>query len=315
MNVPPNAFSPSRFIKDVQGTATSIGAAFDQERTRRVIDAYEQSFSTGAVLWKTTSRAGDALSYRFYSREPTDTVEIAARAGFIDVRSPLVPLVTSLSAMNGGAALQSCDFDADRGLAKCWVFLGGMLRLEEVLAVDHMPEALRRQEAALAGRGLEFVRHVSVDFRHQTVNLYFGVLGRFRAGQQAAVAELVHSPPADAALVEEIGGYMREEHYLAALTWSADTGCFERACFYAPHIPEGRIPDVGPRLAGFLRDAPSYDPTDVHIVGWSFGAGGTSYVKGERSYCGDLAGLLRDWRALPGRGGQAGPVLDPVATP
>ncbi|GHJ35663.1 aromatic prenyltransferase [Streptomyces sp. TS71-3] len=309
MQSKPNAFSPARFLADARRTAARIDAPFCAATTRRAVEAFAEGFHTGAVLWKTTSRPGDALSYRFYSRIRSDTTQTAARAGLIPPDSPVTGLIRSWSALNEDAT-QSCDFDAHRGLAKCWVYLGGTLPLEAVLGADRVPQALRRQEQVLRERGLDHVRFLAVDYLGGTVNLYFRVRGPYSGAQHRGIAGLAGSPAPPERTVREIRGSLPRQHYLAAVTLSLTTGLAERVCFYATRIPDELFPDTGARLGRFFAAAPSHDPTDVNVLAWSFGPAGTAYLKGERSYCGDLAGLFTDdWRVLVSGTDQTDPAL------
>lgn len=308
-----NEISSARFLEDVRTTATTIGAPFSERTTYRVLDAYSKSFSTGAVLWKTTSRPGDGLSYRFYSRDRSDTLGIAVRAGLLDPETPLVPLVTSWSSLNGGSTNQSCDFDAESGLAKTWVFLGGTLSLDEVLGVDFVPETLRRHAPVFRQQGLEHVRFMAVDYHHNTVNFYFRVRGPFSREQHMGITRIVQGPPPEEMLTTEILEFLPKNDYLTAVTVSLDSGSLERAAFYAAQIPEGKFPVVGERLSLFFSHAPSRDAKDVNIVAWSFGARGGSYVKGERSWHGDLASLFKGWNVIVSGSEQKDPALRSTA--
>ncbi|MGH3696741.1 MAG: aromatic prenyltransferase [Pseudonocardiaceae bacterium] len=293
-----NELSPSRFLEDVRTTAAAIGAPFSERATRRTLEVYATSFSTGAVLWKTTSRPGDSLSYRFYSREKTDTVDLAVRAGLLDPETPLAPLVTSWSSLNGGSANQSCDFDAESGLAKTWIFLGGTLSLDEVLGVDFVPETLRCHAPIFRQQGLEYVRFMAVDYRHNTVNFYFRVRGPFSHDQYIGITRIVQGPPPKERLMAEMCESLPKNDYLAAITVSLDNGSLERAAFYAAQIPQEKFPVVGKRLSLFFSQAPSNDEKEVKVVAWSFGARGGTYIKGERSWYGDLASLFKGWNVL-----------------
>ncbi|MGH3887885.1 MAG: aromatic prenyltransferase [Pseudonocardiaceae bacterium] len=307
-----NRLSSDRFLEDVRTTAAAIGAPFSERATRRILDVYEKNFSTGAVLWKTTSRPGDSLSYRFYSRDRTDTLDLAVRAGLLDPETPLAPLVTSWSSLNGGSANQSCDFDAGTGLAKTWVFLGETLSLDEVLGVDLVPETLRRHAPVFRQQGLEHVRFMAVDYRYNTVNFYFRVRGPFSRAQHVGITRIVQGSPPPEVLTVEIGELLPKNDYLTAVTVSVDSGLLERAAFYAAQIPKGKFPVVGERLSLFFSQAPSHDATDVNIVAWSFGGHAGSYIKGERSWYGDLASLFKEWKVLASGSEQKDPVLRPT---
>jgi 4-hydroxyphenylpyruvate 3-dimethylallyltransferase len=80
-----------------------------------------------------------------------------------------------------------------------------------------------------------------------------------------------------------------------SVTLRIATGEVERVGFYALRLPAGRFPHIGDRLAAFFRGAPSYDQEEMNAIAWSFGEGGSRYLKAERSYCGRLVALMREW--------------------
>jgi hypothetical protein len=67
--------------------------------------------------------------------------------------------------------------------------------------------------------------------------------------------------------------------------------------FYALDIPEGKTPKtVNDRMLKFFDVAPSYDRKICRIVSWSFGLGGSKYLKAESSYIGESGALLKIMR-------------------
>jgi len=72
----------------------------------------------------------------------------------------------------------------------------------------------------------------------------------------------------------------------------------ERVGFYALKLPQNRFPAIGGRLTRFFSEAPCYDPEDMNAVAWSLGNGQDTYIKAERSYCGDLVPLLKGWNTF-----------------
>jgi 4-hydroxyphenylpyruvate 3-dimethylallyltransferase len=306
--LPTEDFMPRRFVSDIEETASAIGAPFSREVTRRMLDTYAEGFATGAVLWKTTSRPGDALSYRFYSRRRWDTMGIATRAGLVTPGSPLSELVTSWSGLNDGQPVQSCDFDADSGLAKAWVFLGATVPLSEVLGAQGVPQRVLDLAPTLREHGLERVRYTAVDFRHSTVNVYFRVQGPFSAEHLRKIAGLAHSPDADEALFEEIRARMPRKDYVAGVTISLDRGRIERVAVYAADLPKDQLPSTSSRITRFFSAAPSYDEREVNVVAWSFGPQG-HYVKAERSWFGNLASLFKRADVLVSGGDQTDQAL------
>ena len=288
-------FDPERFIWDVKRTCAAIDAPFSEATTRAVIEAYSQSFHEGAVSWRATSRQGDALNYRFYERRPIDTVGIAIETGLLEPDNPLVSLVTTWSSLYDGEPEQSCDFDAQKGLAKAWIYMGGFRPVDDILGASGVPDSIRRHGPTFHNLGLESVRHVAVDYHSDTVNLYFSVPGLVTEGQAAQFVKLAGCLPPSRNEVDEMRTFLRPAGFTFSVTMAVSTGAIKRVAFYALKIPLGTFPEVGERLKAFLEQAPSYDLEEMNGVAWSYGTGGKKYIKAERSYCGKLVPLMRGW--------------------
>jgi uncharacterized RmlC-like cupin family protein len=307
MNKTAAVFSEGQFLIDAEAMAKAVGAPYDEETTRRVVEVFAEHFRTGAVLWKTTDRPGDHLGYRFFARERTDTVETALAAGFMRP-SALTALVAEWDRTFGTDAIQSCDFDGFNGMAKTWVFLGGMRPAEQALDNPAVPPALRAQLPGLKRVGLDHVRFTAVDYRHGSVNVYFRARGPLTPARAAQVLGAVGIAAPDNALVARMRSVVPEDFCLA-VTFSMDTGRAVRACFYALGIPEDRVPPLPRRIAAFFETAPDYDAEVIRGLGWSYGPGEGTYLKAERSYCGDMAGRLRDWDCYLTGGAGRDPIL------
>ncbi|MGW1178682.1 aromatic prenyltransferase [Kitasatospora sp. NPDC002543] len=296
-------FSPARFLKDLAATADLLGIDHSPPVTRRVLDAYEESFHRGAVLWRTNDKPGGALNYRFYDRVPVDTVGIGARAGLLDPRSGTAGLISSWSSLYDGST-ELCDFDAVRGLVKTWIYLGGMRPLDKILDTPGVPDTIRRHHDRFRDLGLTSVRHVAVDHQNDTANLYFRTRdGLDRQGAERLLA-LSRAGKPDEATFRDMVAFTAPDGHTFAVTLRIATGEIERVGVYALRLPAGRFPHVNDRLAGFFRGAPSHDEEEMNAVAWSFGAGGSTYVKAERSYSGRLVALMREWNSPmtdPGR--------------
>lgn len=290
--------SPERFLEDIRTTAAAIDAPFSESVNRAALDAYMDGFATGAVLWRTTDRPGDALNYRFYARKRYDTIATAVDAGLLPAGNPLASLVISWSALYGGIPEQSCDFDAGRGLVKTWVYLGGTKPLDDVLGADGVPDTIRQHGPLFHNLGLDHCRHVAVDYTGDTVNLYFRARGPLSDEQCAEFTKMVRTAPPAEQLAAEMRQYLSRNAYTFSVTVSLDTGVLERVGFYALKLPEGEFPTIGERLTRFYEMAPSYDPDTANAIAWSFGEGGKSYIKGERSCYGDLVSLMRRWNTF-----------------
>ncbi|KAG4437220.1 hypothetical protein IFR05_007309 [Cadophora sp. M221] len=290
-------FSPERFLEDTKRTAEAIGAPYSEAATKAVLEAYAQSFKDGAVLWRATNRPGDALNFRFYERRPVDTVSIAVKAGFIEKDNIMGTLITSWSSLytGDGTPEQSCDFDAGTGLTKAWVYMGGMRPIDDILNAEHVPESLKKHGPTFHGLGLELVRHVAVDYYSGTVNIYFRAPGPLNVEQASRFVALADCPPLPEAEVMEMRKFLNPTGFTFAVTIKLSTGSISRVGFYALKLPIGSFPEIGSRLATFFSTAPSHDTEEMNAIAWSFGPGGKRYIKAERSYCGRLVPLLRDW--------------------
>ncbi|KAK4693763.1 hypothetical protein P7C71_g3695, partial [Lecanoromycetidae sp. Uapishka_2] len=288
-------FCPTRFLDDVRKTSAAIGAPYSESATRAVIDAYSQSFRDGAVLWRATNRPGDALNYRFYERRPIDTVAIAVRAGFLAPDNVMAGLITSWSGLYDGTPEQSCDFDAEKGLTKAWVYLAGFRPINDILGAAGVPETVRQHGPTFHDLGLELVRHVAVDYDSNTVNIYFRAPGPISEAQAATYVALADCPPPSKAELLAMRELLNPTGFTFSVTITAATGIIKRVGFYALKLPPNSFPEIGERLATFFKEAPSYDAEEMNAVAWSFGEGGKRYIKAERSYCGRLVPLLRDW--------------------
>jgi len=292
------SFSPSKFLDDISKTTSALGAPYSEATTRKVLETFPHSFNDGAVLWRATDRKGDSLNYRFYERRPIDTVAIAIKAGLLTADDAIMAdLVTTWSLLYNGTPEQSCDFDAETGLVKTWVFLKGLRPLDDILNAPGVPDSLRFHQATFHSLGLNTVRHVAVDYPKSTVNLYFRARGPVSQYQATKFNALAGANPPSAAEFEEMVSHLNPRGFTFSVTLKLSTGTIERVGYYALKLPVGIFPDISDTLKTFFAVAPSYDPEEMNAIAWSFGKGNKKYVKAERSYCGRLVSLMRDWNS------------------
>lgn len=291
-----DAFSESRFLEDLRDMCQALDAPFSEATTRKVLQIYSESFRRGAVNWRVTDRPGDALNFRFYEREQTDTITPGLESGLLDPASPVLPLLRAWTDLFPGT-VQCCDFCPSQGLVKCWLFLGGLRPADELLAAPGVPPHIARHADELRRRGLTRVRHIAVDYSGATVNLYFSQEGPLTGERVRALAALPSSKPSRLAddEVEEMARFVSPEASDVAVTFRIDSGDVSRTAQYA-FLMDREYPRLDARIKTFFGRAPCYDQEPGDIVAWSFG--GARYMKGERNYCGDTVSLMRDW-ALP----------------
>ncbi|SDP97420.1 aromatic prenyltransferase [Lentzea jiangxiensis] len=290
-------FSPEEFLRDTKATAEAIGAAYSEEATRKVLDTYADSLRDGAVLWRATDRPGDALNYRFYERIPTNSVTTAIRAGLLDPKNPMIDLISAWSSLYSGTSTELCDFDAEHGLSKTWIYLGGMRPLEQILGVPGVPRVLRAHESRFRELGLTSVRHVAVDYRSSTASLYFRTSRKITWTELEQLLTLVGGELPTPELFSHMEKFTSPDGFTFSVTAAAGGAEIQQVGVYALRLPVGQFPVVGDRLATFFDSAPSYDDEEMNAPAWSFGPGGKNYVKAERSYCGRLVELMKQWNS------------------
>ncbi|WP_157429804.1 aromatic prenyltransferase [Actinomadura oligospora] len=288
-------FSPEQFLLDAKMTADAIGAPFSETATRAVLDAYPEGFRDGAVLFRTTDVPGAPLNYRFYERRPTDSIGTAVRAGLLDADHPLISLISSWSSLYGDASTELVDFDAGRGIAKTWVFLGGKRPVGEVLHAPGVPEALLRDEERFRALGLTSVRHVAVDYLSNTANLYFRTSKRITPDVAEGLISLADGNSPTPELLADMMEFTPRDGHTFNVTVRPSDGEVQRVGVYALNLPEDHRPALGDRLTAFFRVSPSRDDEEMSAVAWSFGRGGRDYVKGEHGYSGRVVELMRSW--------------------
>lgn len=292
-----NEFHPSVFKKDVVSLCSALKAPYSEAILDKVLTAYEVNFHRGAVLWKATTRPEDGIAFRFYERKKVDVVQPAIQANLLDSAHPLIPLIRAWANISP-RAIASCDFDPATGLNKTWIWLGGRPSLEALLATPHVPEALRALEQQFKAVGLDTVRHAAVDWRSSTINIYFWVKGQINLELANRLLSLSGGGPLTSREMEQIKSFLIPEGLTFATTITAATGDVKRVAIYALRLDSKRLPKMGQRLSTFFTKAKSYDQRDMNIVAWSFGGGekGTAdYIKGERSYSGELEDVLAGW--------------------
>ena len=261
-----------------------------------MLNLYSAEFQSSVVLWRATSKKNKCINYRFYPRKPFDTLTPAMRAGLIHHGNPLAQLIVSWTNLYNGAGEQLCDFDSDAGLSKTWVFLQGIRPIDDILNAECVPESIQRHRSDFHALGLNYVRHVAVDWKEDTVNLYFRIKQPINSISISTLTALAGSDGPNALEMAEMKRYLPADGFTFAVTMALVDGSVHRVAFYAMRLPPGEYPEsIGESLREFLKRAPSYDKQEMNAVAWSFGKDGGTYVKAERSYCGDLVDMLKNW--------------------
>src|SRR5689334_13651231 len=284
-------FSRSMFLQDLELTASALGAPYSMSVAGRVIDTYARSFYEGAVLWRATSRPGDALNYRFYERRSTNTIGMAISAGLLDEHNRMAHLAGGWS-VRYPEATELCDFDSERGLSKTWLHLGCQRPLAEILSVAGTPEPVRRTGRGLRQLGLESIRHVAVNYLDSTATYYFPAAGPIDERRCSELVALANGASPSRSVLADVSRFIPADRFTVSVTMT-EHGEIDRVGFYALKLPSRQWPAMSGRLVKFLQTAPSHDIEEINAVAWSFGRAGDDYMKAERSYSGRLVELMR----------------------
>lgn len=286
------SFSPITALEDTKRLAAAIGAPYSEPKTLKILNTFEECFKGAAVVWRTTDRAGDTLNFRAYLRRQMDTISLAINAGLIEPGDPLVRLLGSWASLYNGDTEQWCDFDPNAGLAKTWVNLRGRRPVEDILHAPGVPAAVRAHGTKFHDLGLAHVTFVAVDYRGGTINLYFVTASPLCQPRAAQYTKLVGCPPPTQQEYRDMLQFLNPQDFTFAVTFDYQSGQIMRVAFYALDLPWlSRMPVMDSRLVTFFASAPSYDRRQTRIVAWSYGLGGSKYMKAESSYVGELATL------------------------
>ncbi|KAH8588734.1 prenyltransferase-like protein [Bisporella sp. PMI_857] len=289
-------FSTSQFLEDIRTTAAAIGAPFSESTTRKVLDVFTEQFKDGGIVLRTSNQATSKLDYRSFMRKKTDIMSLALGEGFIEKDDPLNDLIASWSALYDGRPEASCDFSADGGLAKIWLFFGAIRPLDEILAAPGVPESIRRHGPTFHSLGLTDVQHIAVDYHRRSINLYFAYFGETTQERAAALTKLAQPEPPNDTWFKQMSDWLPQDGTPFAVTLTLD-GAIKRVCFYALRgLPE-EAEKVDPTITKFWSAAPCHDEDNFKTLGWSFG--GEPYLKTERGYAGNIAAFGEYWGVFP----------------
>ncbi|KAJ5557266.1 secondary metabolism biosynthetic enzyme [Penicillium frequentans] len=285
-------FDPVRFLTDFKGTSDAIGASYFEPSILETLNTFKSCFQNSTVIWRTTNRGNDPLTYRFFLQQRLDTVEIAIKAGYIEPDNKMGRLVTSWSALYNGESQQWGDFHPETGLVKTWVNLKRRRPVDEILNAPGVPYSVRCHGPTFRSLGLELVSFVAVDYESSTMNIYFIAPGPISETQAAQYTALAQCKPPTKEGFQDLRSFLDHQGFTFAITMDYETGTVTRVAFYALNLSGSRLPAIGERLLTFLAAAPSYDRQQSICLAWSFGLGDKKYMKAESSYVGDFASLL-----------------------
>lgn len=305
MNASPHPappFDPDRFLEDTRRGAEAIGAPYDATTTRRMLSLFEPESREGVIQYRVGSIPSSPVNYRIGCLPHVDWLARADEAGVIpktEAGDRARKLMTQVRSRFPESFYLGADFDAARGFEKIYLLLTRPVPFADFVALDAVPDGLRKQRENLARHGLDEVVITAVDVRKASCNVYFVWREPTGAWLDAFAARWRHGtiPPA---VKDEI---VRSTpiHGSVATTWAYDRPEPLRWCVYAIALRYDRpqVYEPGGELAGYVLpplherfrrfDEGAGTQTDqvAYGIGWSFGDP-SPYLKYERSYTRDL---------------------------
>lgn len=251
---------------------------------------------------------------------------VAMEAGFLQHYNALAWLLASLSVPWGeGKSMVPelcCDFDAEKGLTKGRSIMSGLRPLNDILGVENIPAYLTRHRNAFQFLSLGAVWQVAVDFRANTVSLYFHVSCPISNIYANGLVELLSQEPREPgdegstngpspdgnnssndpstsrervreATSADMRKYLSPEGFTFTVTIGVNTGHVKQVAFGAPELAPKMVPEIGDRLKMFLSTAPRHEEVVVATT-WSFETGKEGSLDVKKSYGGALVPLLKD---------------------
>lgn len=294
-------FVEARFLEDIRKGSEEMGAPYDEEAVRGVINAYGDLMYDAAIQMRGSSRAGVPLLFRVITSTQADTIDIALGRGWLHPDDPLVVLAAAARGHFDGLPFELPEFSVDRGCDAVFMYLGGVRPAGEVLGVPGMPAAIRAHGDEFRARGLDQVVVVHFQFTRQRVSLFFLAQGPLSRKALDDLVALCGAPPPSDAAYRDIIGVLRDSGYYFTVVMDYNTGKIvkiELHLLFPVKLPDDmQIPEVGENLATFW-DIPSYESEDSDVLSYCFGDTSSGEVLALRGYCGGLRSLLRHWNVV-----------------
>ncbi|MGX7828838.1 aromatic prenyltransferase [Actinokineospora sp. 24-640] len=291
-------FDEDAFVRDLTSATAAVGAPVVPETAAAAFSAFPGHFRDGTVLWRTTDRPGDPLSYRLFPTSHIDTTAVAVDRGLVPADHPLLPLAWAWAELYDGATLHSCSFDSDFGLTKTWFYFGHRRPAGEILTAPGVPRGLAAREGGYVAEDLRLISFAAVDWRLGTVVLDFDVPGGLTRPDLDRYVDMAGSEPVPDETADVVVKNISRDYCVALAVDPADGSGFD-AGFSVLDFPADSLPALPERIAAFFGDIPVHAADAFTVLGWSFGQKGR-YMKAERQYRGDIRTVLTEWKKATG---------------
>ncbi|MFI9605457.1 aromatic prenyltransferase [Streptomyces sp. NPDC052043] len=253
----------------IEASAGLLDVPCSREKVWPVLNAYEDALASAVIAFRvgTGERYTGDLDWRFSVPQHVDPYAVALAKGLTEATDH--PVGTLLADINERCPIDSygIDFGVVGGFKKIYAFFApdGMQRLSTLIDIPSMPISLAENFDFFARYGLDAdkVNVFGIDYRHRTVNLYFG-------GLPAQCLE----PETITAMLRDIGFPEPSEQMLklggqafgiyTTLGW--DSPEIERFCFSVMTPDSVSLPvPIEPKIEKFLDGVP-HDSADGRFI-------------------------------------------------
>ncbi|GAA3856267.1 aromatic prenyltransferase [Streptomyces sedi] len=250
----------ARVHADIEKAAGLLGVPCERAKVRTILDAYEEHVARSVIAFRVATGARNAgdLDCRL-TMFPPDTDPYATALAHDLTPKTDHPVGGLLGEIHRQFPVDTSgiDFGVVGGFKKTWSFFPGdaLQRVEPLAELPSMPPALGENLEFLTRHGLaDRVSLVGIDYRHRTVNTYFGNAPSvcFEPGTMRAILREIGLPEPSERLLR-----LGREAFGIYTTFGWDSPRVERICFAAMTRDPLTLPvRIEPEIEHFLRHYP-----------------------------------------------------------
>ena len=252
----------------------------DRERVWPILSAYEEAIPNAVIVCSmATGESGDGeLDYTVTvpAGEGDDPYAVALAEGFADATDHPVGVLLQQAKEHSAIAGYAIDCGVVGGFKKTYAFfpLTDLAQVAKLTQLPAMPPALAANAERLAAHGLaDNVTMLGVDYKHHTVNVYFG-----RLPDGALTPEWILDLLRSLGLPDPTGQMVEfaANAFAVYITMNWDALEIERICFAVITPDQNALPSrIDPEIAHFARNAPhSNDGDRILVYGITVAPGG-----------------------------------------
>ncbi len=276
--------SLTELVSDIRLAAEIAGAPFQDEIVWAILKAYEPWFTNYAVAFRITTKVIPELNVRYQTLTPHDPYAIALEHGLLTrTDHPIHDAIWELRALRPNAGYL-IDIGVTHGFEKIWGYFAEPFTIEEICALDTMPQSLKDHLPLFKRYGLNWVSAVGVDYVANTTNPYF-MRGSFPNDAEIA-AQFVQDCGFERPSPEENEHNGQGFVIYPTFAWNSDA--VERLS-YACGGPQEQVPTHWhPLMKKFAEQVPLRGPVRGFTWNTCYGRGIPNYYKLEGDYRGNV---------------------------